>query len=157
MVGGCGYHVVGAKDARDGFGSRIYIASFESKVREPYVENYLRSALIDWFMKSQRFQVVNDESLADFVLTGKISYISTSPLSYGTTNLAAEERIQVTMEARLRDRRTGKIVWEDKNITATEDYTMTDAAHRDANRRGSLMKWASYAAEQIYRPISTEF
>lgn len=154
---GCGYHVVGGNGAGKITGSRIYIAPFENKVREAYVENYLRSALIDWFMKSARFQVVTDEELADAVLTGKISYISTMPLSYRTTNLAGEERLQVTMEAQLRDRRTGKVIWENKNLVNTQDYAMADSAQRETNRREALLKWASYMAEQIYRPIAAQF
>ncbi|MCX7982505.1 MAG: LPS assembly lipoprotein LptE [Syntrophales bacterium] len=157
IIVGCGYQFgTGEVNSKDVVLS-IYVAPFENRTREAYLHNFLRNALVDWFIKATRFRVVTREEEADLTLEGKIRLMHTLPVSYRSGNLAAEEKVHVSMEVTLKDRRTGRIIWEEKNMTGEQEYSVADPNRREDSRRAALIKLAHDLGERIYRPATTKF
>lgn len=157
LLTACGYRF-GAEGADSKFAkASVYVAPFENKTKEAYLDHYLRNALIDWFMKTAKFQVVLREEEADLILEGKIRQMYTLPISYRSGNLAAEEKVRLHMEVALKDRKTGRTVWEEKNMIGEQDYSVVDLARREDTRRAAIIKLANDMGERIYRPASEGF
>jgi len=132
---------------------------FANKTSEANFENYIRSSFVDQFVRSSRFKLADAKETADAVLRGSIDGIYSSPLSYRATNLAAEERLTVSMHVVFEDRLSGKAIWTGENAQGIGDY-MVDAANptvTQTNRRNALTKLASDAAEKTYRLMMSGF
>lgn len=157
VITGCGYHFSAQEDGSKKAGISIYVAPFANGTRELYVDQYVRNALTDWFLKSTRMIVTLKEEEADVVLSGRIVRIYTMPLSYRTGNLAAEESVRLIMEVTLKDRRSGKVYWEEKNLVGEQSYSVTDPNRRNDERRVAIIKLAYDLGERIYRPALTSF
>jgi hypothetical protein len=66
ILAGCGYHNPGASDSWAGGEARIlYIQLFDNKTTEPYLENYITSALVAELSRSRVVVLTEDETLAD--------------------------------------------------------------------------------------------
>ena len=154
---GCGYRFAGEEVGLKKVGVSIYVAPLENSTREAYVDSFLRSAIMDWFLKATRLKVVTREEEADLVLVGKVRNMYTVPISYRLGNIAAEERVQVKLEVSLKERRSGKIVWEEKEMVGEQDYSVVDVNRREDARRSALIKLANDMGERIYRPITARY
>jgi|YelNatPaOPRAMG01_1025707.scaffolds.fasta_scaffold35528_2 hypothetical protein len=157
LLVGCGYRFAGEGVGVEKKVASIYVSPIDNRSREAYVENYIRNALMDWFMKTTSFTVVTEEEKADVVLSGRVINVYTVPLSYKLGNLAAEEKVTLVMDLVLKDRRTGKVLWEQKKLMAQQDYAVRDVNSTEEARRLALIKLATDLAEQVYGRVSAKY
>jgi len=159
LCAGCGYRFSPGGENIPPEIRTVFVEIFANKTSEANFENYIRSAFVDQFVRSSRFKLADARETADAVLRGSIEGLSSFPLSYRATNLAAEERLTVTMNVVFEDRLSGKAVWTGSSVQGTGDYTV-DAANptvTQTNRRNALTKLASDAAEKTYRLMMSGF
>jgi len=157
LISGCGYHFSSGgeyinKDIRN-----VFIDNFPNRTSEPYIENNFRNAFIDEFTTGGRFRVVNAREKADAVFRGSIESLTTAPLSYQKSNIAAEERITVTMELAFEEQDTKKIIWTNKNFSGYQDYATPNLNTKEANRKNALIKLSYDTAERAYRLMMSGF
>lgn len=155
----CGYHFSSAGEHIDKNIQTVFVGNFTNNTSEAGIENYLRNHFIDEFRKGGRFRITDRVDLSDAVLKGSINRLTTSHLSYSKTDLTREDRVTATIEVVFEERRSKKIIWQNKNLSEDEEYKVDDSnpALTDANRRKAITKLASDIAEKAYRYIVSGF
>jgi hypothetical protein len=99
---------------------------------------------------------------ATTVLIGKIYAIKTEPYSYSleksnvqgqnTTYALTNRRwLRIKLDARLVDRTTGKVIWEDRNMEEKQTFSVgTDPLANRYNQRQAVQEIAQILAKRIY-------
>ena len=157
LITGCGHSFTPTGEHIATRIKTVFIDTFSNRTSEAYVENYLRQAFIDEFIKGRRFKVVGKPEMADAVLKGSVKSLTISHLSYDINNIAMEERVTMTMEIIFEERDTHKIIWSNKDISGMEDYQITDQLTSENSRRNALIKLSNDAAEKVYRLMMSDF
>lgn len=157
LLAGCGYRFSPGGEYIDKKIKTVFIDNFANKTSEANVENAIRNSFIDQFIIGGRFTLVDRRETADAVFKGSVNSITTSPLSYQRTGLASGERLSVGMELVFEEQDNHKLIWNDKNFTAIQDYTFADLNTRDTNRTNALTKLSNDAAEKAYRLMMSGF
>lgn len=154
---GCGYHFSPGGESIDQGIKTVYIEPIANKTSEANAENILRSAFIDWFIKGNRFKVVDQRDRADAIWRGTIQTITTSAISYKTSNLASEERMRVILDLKFVERESQKVIWADTAFSGYQDYPIADAMNTESARKMALSKLSAYTAERAYRMMMSGF
>jgi hypothetical protein len=157
LLCGCGYRFSPGGEHINKEVRTVYIAPLANKTNEANIENRFRSAFVDWFIKTSRFQVVDQESRADAIWQGSVNSLTTSALSYQTSNLAAEERMTVVLELKFVERESGKVIWADRAFSSYQDYKITDVMNTDSARKNAESKLSVDTAERAYRAMMSGF
>jgi hypothetical protein len=154
---GCGYGVTPGGEFIDKSIQTVFVDNFINSTSEAGLENSVRSAFIDQFIRGRRLKLVSSREAADALFRGSITNVSTTPLSYTSANLAAEERLTVTMELILEEQGAKNIIWSDKAFSATQDYVFANLSVKERNRRDALTKLSNDSAEKAYRLMMSGF
>ncbi len=136
LFAGCGYHVPGAStspvgastdggstaDAWVGGDARVlYIQLFENQTAEPYLENYITSALVAELARSRVVELTENRALADVRLAGEVVEFSSNAFAYGPTDRITDYRATMKVSVRLLRKGSDEVLWRD-NLQRTEDY-----------------------------------
>ena len=157
VLAGCGYHFSGAGGAELHHLQSFFVDVFVNKTNEAYAANVFRNALINRFVHAGRFKLAKSREEADIVCRGTINRILTSPLSYNAANLASEERMTATLEILCEETKTGRIIWNNRNLIGTGDYRFTGAESAEKNRKNALLKLADDMAERACSLMMSDF
>jgi len=157
VLAGCGYGFAPQGEHIDRRISNIYVEPFGNKTAEAEIENFMRNAFIDQIIQGKRFKTVPEIDQADAIISGNVLTLATGTLSYRNTVLAAEERMYVTMEASLREKATGKIIWSSRSINGTTDYKLQDDVNPRPARRSAMSKLAKDTVENAYNLMMSDF
>ena len=155
LTAGCGYHFNEIADESLNGIQKVYVGNFPNRTDEAYLENIFRNALIDQFIRGNRFQVVGDEAEADAVIQGTIQRITTSHTAYEKTDLAAEEQVSLIVQIIFENRETGRAIWENRNFSGVEDYLVLNAL--EDGKKKALIKLSEDMAERAYRYMIAGF
>jgi hypothetical protein len=156
-LAGCGYHFSGEGGSELAHLRTFSMDVFVNKTSEAYAANIFRNAFINRFLQAGRFKLAKSSEEADFICRGTINRIITSPLSYNTANLASEERMTATLEIICEERKTGRIIWNNRNLVGTGDYRFTGAESAEKNRKYAFLKLADDMAERAYSAMMSDF
>ncbi|MBM4272364.1 MAG: hypothetical protein FJ139_09470 [Deltaproteobacteria bacterium] len=157
LLGGCGYRFSPAGEHIDKNIRKVFVDIFANRTSEANVESTFRNAFIDQFITGRRFIIVDSREAADAILKGSIESLTTSPLSYKSSNIAAEERITVTMELSFEEKVSSAVIWMNKSFTGTQDYPVADMGAKEASRKNALTKLANDTAERAYNSMMSGF
>ncbi len=157
FVPGCGYRFSPGGEYIDKGIRTVFVDNFANRTVEAYIENSFRNAFIDQFIIGGRFKLAESREKADAIFRGSIDSLTTSPLSYQRTNIAAEERVTVTMELVFEEQETKKIIWTDKSFSGFQDYAAPDLSSKETNKRNALSKLSTDTAERAYRSMMSGF
>jgi hypothetical protein len=137
---------------------KIYIGQFNNKTSQAELENYVRSAFIYQFIQTPHFKVVDNAEQSDAVIKGSVLTLTTSPLSYRRSTLAAEERATITMELSFLEKDSGKEIWKSSNIVGTVDYTVESNINLlTSTRKTAYIKLANVTAEKTFNIMMSGF
>ncbi|MBN2283610.1 MAG: LptE family protein [Deltaproteobacteria bacterium] len=155
---GCGYHFAPAGEHFDKSIRTVYVDTFSNLTGEANIETYLRNGLISEFRTGERFTLVYDRDAADVVLSGSITGVAVSHLSYAKNDIAKEDRVAMTVSATLAKTGTDEVLWENKSLSGREAYRVaTDPAITDRNKKEALKKLCTDLAEWAYRDLMAGF
>ncbi|MEN6620224.1 MAG: LptE family protein [Smithella sp.] len=158
LIIACGYTFAPQGDYIDKRIVNIYVAQFDNKTAQAEIENYVRSAFIDQFIQTSRFKIVENVEQADAIIKGSVLTLTTAPLSYRSSTLAAEERATMTLDVTFREKESGKDIWKSPNISGTVDYTVESNINLlPATRKAAYNKLASDTAEKIFNLMMSGF
>jgi hypothetical protein len=157
LVAGCGYRFSPGGEYIDKKIQTVFVDNFANKTSEANFEITVRNSFIDQFIVGGRLALVDRRETADAVFKGSVNNLTTSPLSYQKSGLASGERLTLTMEIVLEEQDTHKIIWNDKNFTAIQDYSYSDINTRQTNRSNALIKLSNDSAEKTYRLMMSGF
>ncbi|MDZ4860898.1 MAG: LptE family protein [Candidatus Hydrogenedentes bacterium] len=151
---GCGYTT---KSALDEQYQSIYVSAFENASRQYDLQAPLTNAVTRKFITDGRLQIVGLNE-ADLLLEGIINDYRVKGITYDEEDEVTQFLCVVLASARLTERATGKIVWEEK-VMAGETSFYTRAAGQSSDRlRGNaeafLPSVRSFASEEENRGAS---
>lgn len=158
LLGGCGYRFAGEGGAVDPALQSVFVPPFPNRTEEPALGNILRSALIEEIRRGTRFLPAGVREDADLLLHCGILSYETYPSSYRGTGFALENRIRLSLELTLENRRTGDVLWSNRNMAGTETYVIrTDPRLTEKSRRAALQELARDLAEAAFRLMTSGF
>jgi hypothetical protein len=151
---GCGYTT---KSSLDDQYQTIFVSAFENVSKEYDLQAPLTNAIIRKFMNDTRLEVVGYDE-ADLVLEGVITDYSLKGLTYDDEDRVTQFLCAVEAGARLTDRRTGDVVWQEKAMYGeTSFYTAASGQSSDRLRGNAevfLPSVRSFASEEENRGAS---
>jgi hypothetical protein len=158
LVLGCGYAFAPQGEYIDKSIQKIYVEQFANKTAQVEVENYVRQAFINQFIQNSRFRITDSVESADATVRGGILNLITTPLSYRSNILVAEERATMTLEITFRETQSSKIIWSSRNITGFVDYTIDNNINLlPATRMTAFTKLAADIAEKTFNQMMSGF
>ena len=121
----CGYHLSGTGGLVPEGTRLVAVPVFINGTNEPYVDVEVTRAVVQEFLTDGRLKVVSPEE-AELVLHGKVTKYEVLPLSFTASAHIQQYKVRFTVEARLEDLRTKKILWQEKGITSLfiSDYSV---------------------------------
>ena len=157
LSSGCGYRFSPGGEYIDKNIRTVFVDTFANRTSEALIENTFRSAFIDQFVIGGRFTLVDSRGKADAIFKGTIVSLITSPVSYQRSNVAAEERVTVTMELTFEDQENKKPIWTNNSFSGYQDYACPDLSAKETNRRNALTKLSTDTADKAYRSMMSGF
>jgi outer membrane lipopolysaccharide assembly protein LptE/RlpB len=126
LLHSCGYRLSGTGGVVPEGARSISVPVFINGTNEPYVDTEVTKAVVNEFLTDGRLQVVSLES-ADLALRGKVTKYDVVALSYTVNSYVQQYRVTITVDARLEDLRSKKILWQEKGIQSQfiSDYPIT--------------------------------
>ena len=156
-VSGCGYRIAPAGEKMGREIKAVYIDTFTNHTSEAYVENYVRNAFINQFIRGNRFTSAYEKEPSDAVLSGKIRGLSTSHVSYERNDTAREDTVSLSFDVEFKDSE-GTILWAKKSLSGREAYRIDDnPSITERNKKEALIKLSRDMAEKTYRDIMSGF
>jgi hypothetical protein len=148
---GCGYALAGRGSFLPGYIQRIGIPPFVNHTTVFNLETLLTQKVRGEFIGRGKYQILPESTNVDALLTGEVSSVSITPVSFTQEQLASRYALTLTARIELRDLRENKVLWENPSVTFRTEYDATTG-------RGSTDPAAYFQqdANSLER-ISTEF
>lgn len=153
----CGYHLQGQGNALPDDIRSVRIELFKNGTKEPFIDNRVTNEVVSKFARAGVLEVVENPDFADAVLSGRVIAYSSSALSYDERDRIVEYRSKMNVEATLRRRDTGRVLWKG-TVSWTEEYP-TDAtlAVREDNEARAIEVLSRRIAEQLHSRVLEAF
>jgi hypothetical protein len=123
---GCGYGFTGAAPTVPKAAHTVAITRFTNHTREKGLDVTLQQAIEDEFRRRGPLSVVRDPE-GDVVVSGSIRRFTSIPVAFGATDNATQYIGWITVHVRLRDRRTGKVLYENAALEESLDFGATSS------------------------------
>lgn len=149
MLGGCGYYSPYAQSGNSHI--RVHHGMWTNRGTEMGLDNTLYQTQADWLRKSPLISLADSAATADYELSGSIDRLDSPEVSFGAFREGIEGRAELTVSFRLRDTKSGQVVWQRQAATRQETFYLSpDPIQQQSNRRQALRKIADDFAEEIY-------
>ena len=163
MGSGCGYALAGRGSFLPAYIKIIGVPTFTNRTTVFNLETLLTQKVRSEFIGRGKYQILPEDTGVDALLTGEVSSVTVSPVSFGAQQLAS--RYVLTMSARieLRDVRENKLLWENPSLLFRQEYEATSGTnaldpvaffHQDAT---ALERMSSDFARTIVSAILEAF
>jgi outer membrane lipopolysaccharide assembly protein LptE/RlpB len=153
---GCGYHRAERVDI-PAWIKTIYVAPWTNRSNEFLVGSWITDELRQEFLRGSALGIASREE-ADVILEGEVVSVSTSGLSYVRYDQAIERRIVAQCSVRMKDRKTGKVLWQTSDIVRENEFLVgREVMETEANKNYALQTLSRDVAEMIYHRIAGVF
>lgn len=159
FIYGCGYRFLG-QNISDTQSKKIAVPTFYNDTFEPLIGKKITGFIKEELVSNGGLRVVNDPSMADLTLTGRVTNYSLIPISFTEDNRVREYRVSIIIDIYF----TGKTdnpeqkekgnIWTEKGRGVTAEFLTTDdiSANRAAEDR-AIEEAAKLFAEDIVTQI----
>ena len=149
LMAGCGYY-----NPYVGHGYKhisLYRSMWTNRTTEIGLDNTMFQAQSDWFRKSPLLTLTESAAAADYELAGSIERIYYPEISFGKFREGIQGRAELMVNFAIKDRKSGKIIWQRKEHTGNQTFRMTqDPIQLQNNKNAALNRIADDFAEEIY-------
>lgn len=121
---GCGYRLAGTNVSAPGEIRSMAVGAFENRSREFGLDRQLMFAIEREFYRRGLLRVVEDPDGGEAVLTGTIRSFTAYPVAFDSRDEALQYEAELTLDAELKRRSDGAILWKASGMTAIEDYVV---------------------------------
>ena len=159
MLAGCGYHVVGHADLMPKTIKTIAIPAFGNTTIRYQLARMLPADVTREFLTRTKYTIVTDPTQADAVLTGTLTnYAAYAAVADPVTGRATGVQVIVTMQIRLTERATGKVLFERMGYEIRERYELSVNPQAYFDESGTAIERVSRdAARSIVSGILENF
>ncbi|HEJ84023.1 MAG TPA: hypothetical protein ENO25_05590 [Desulfobacteraceae bacterium] len=153
-MSGCGYQLQATKQPKGMSIPSLAIPLMASPSSSLGFESDFTMMIRKEFVSQSQIPLVSRDQAA-FVLIGNVSDITTEPLSYrvtdGTFEVTSSRWLKIRLSARLLNRTTGEIVWNEEAMDEKAAFTVdSDPLRTRYNQRKAARRIAQLLAERIY-------
>jgi hypothetical protein len=168
LVFSCGYHFSSIGPPLNIRLESLAIPPFSGSSSYAGIEDDFTAVVRQEFLTRSKVKLV-EEKTAQAVLRGRLSSVTTEPLTYMVTQqeihgLVATDKVtrsrtlKVRLEISLKDTVTEEIIWQDANLTDTASFQVSsDPLITQHNQRLALIAIARDLATQIYSRTMERF
>jgi len=155
----CGYRVGGKSDLIPKSIQTISIPAFSSVSTRYQLADLLPNQIAREFIARTRFRVVKNASEADAVLNGNITSVQAYPVvSDPTSGKATTVQIIVTMNIKLLERTTGRVLYSRPSFIVKGQYEIAVDPHQTFDESGPAFTRVSQdAARDIVSGVVENF
>ena len=158
---GCSYHFRSAGKPIGVSPDSIAIPLFSSTSSFMGIEGEFTRIIREEFISHSRVRIESKDT-AQAVLSGRIYSITTEPLTYtitqqtihnylSTDEVTSSRTLKVRLDVTLTDTGTGKIIWQDPDLTGEASYTVSpDPLRNQYNQRLAVISIARDLATRVY-------
>ena len=144
----CGYQMVGKETHVPPGLSSVAVPTFKNRTFEPGIEVPFTQAFLNEFILDRRVKVVG-RGQADSFLEGIITDFKIYSVSYDRSGRAQEYQTSVILDLTLKDR-TGKVLWEEKNLSETQWYrASSNVLTSEVNKAAAIQQIGRLVAERL--------
>jgi hypothetical protein len=156
---GCGYHLAGQADTLPDTIQTIAVTSFRNATTEFKVEQYMTQAVARELLTRTRYHVIADESRADATLSGTVVNVWVAPAVIDRdTGRATRINLLTQVQVSLRERRTGRVIYENPNFEHRDQYEVsTSAGAYFDERQSALMRTSEAVARSLVSAVLEGF
>jgi hypothetical protein len=112
----------------------IAISLFENQTTEAGLRELLTDRLAQAFVNDNTLKVVPRQQ-ADGILTGTVISYAREPYTYSRAEVVSEYLCRVGVSVQFTNRRTQKVIWEDKNMSNWGTYNAVSETENDGKSR----------------------
>jgi hypothetical protein len=157
----CGYTLAGRGSFLPSYIKTIGLPLFGNVTPIPDVERKITDAVRAELIGRGRYQIVQDRTGVDALLTGEILNIGIVPAAFNANQQATRYAITVVAKLEFRDLKTDKIIWQNPALAFTEQYDVTsapaDAAQFLGQNQNALQRLANEFARTVVSAILEAF
>ena len=135
LISGCGYTNKSLISRKI---NSIYIPIFENKTFRRDLEFDLTNAVKDEIMSKTKLRIAQKDN-ADTILTGKINKVAESMLTSNVQDNIVESRVTIYIDIKLVDRRTGRTLIEEKDLTRSAEFIVQRGENINTASQESLV------------------
>jgi outer membrane lipopolysaccharide assembly protein LptE/RlpB len=152
MIWGCGYRFIGGGDFPFQV-KRVFVPVFENRTSETGIETVVANDFIYELTRSSNVSVVEKE-MADAVLWGTITSLSTQTVSRSGTQTPLERRVRMLLDLKLTDSQ-GKVLWATRGFSDDESYEVSqDKFSTEQRKRDAIKTLSKRMAETIHYQLT---
>jgi lipopolysaccharide assembly LptE-like protein len=158
-VASCGYHVAGHTSLLPDTIHTIAIPAFLNVSNRYKLTDQLPEAIKREFIARTKYKFVSDPNQADAVLKGAVGTYSSYPILFDElTGRAAAVQVNVTLQVRLEERATGKILFNRPAFQVHDQYQISlDPGQYFEESDTALARASKAAAQQLVTAILENF
>ncbi len=145
LMSGCGYTTKSLISRKI---NSIYIPIFENDTFRRGFEFDLTTAVKDEIMSKTKLRIAKKDN-ADTILTGKIMKVTESMLSSNVRDNIVENRITISVDIKLVDRRTGRTLVEKKGLKRSAEFVVSRGENIKTASQESLADLAEMIVSQL--------
>lgn len=119
---GCGYSLAGRGSFLPDYIKVIGVPTFANRTTLFNLETQMTEKIRAEFIGRGKYRIVPDTQNVDAVLTGEVSSVSITPVTFSTQQLASRYVITMAARVELRDQRENKVLWENPSLVFRQEY-----------------------------------
>lgn len=154
-LSGCGYAPV-RRDAGQFAGRSMHVALFTNSTYQPEVEGRLRLALVDEIAVSFPGRLA-ERGDADLLVDGDIESLVVENAAFSQQDKAGIYRIVFTVQARISDRKNGRVLWKSTETVREEYPAGTDMALQRNARDAAVAAVCREMAKRLVSQMNRAF
>jgi hypothetical protein len=128
VLGGCGYALAGRGSFLPAYIRNIGVPQFTNNTPVFDVERRVSERVRSELSGRGKYKVFPTETGMDAVLTGEISSIAITPVSFNQQQQASRYVQILTAKVEFKDLKTGKVLWSNPAMQFREEFEPTTAA-----------------------------
>jgi len=122
LAGGCGYSLAGRGSFLPDYIKTIGVPAFGNRTTVFNLETQLTQKVRAEFIGRGKYQVVPESTNVDALLTGEVSAVTITPISFTGQQLASRYVITMSARVELRDTKDNKVLWENPGVVFREEF-----------------------------------
>jgi outer membrane lipopolysaccharide assembly protein LptE/RlpB len=119
---GCGYSLAGRGSFLPDYIRVIGVPTFANRTTLFNLETQMTEKVRAELIGRGKYRIVPEAANVDAVLTGEVSSVSVTPLSFTGQQLASRYVITMSARVELRDQRENKVLWENPGLVFRQEY-----------------------------------
>jgi hypothetical protein len=128
---GCGYSLAGRGSFLPSYIQRIGIPLFLNNSTVFDLDRQVTERVRSEFIGRGKYTIVPDATGVDALLTGTISSVTLTPVTFNTANQATRYALTLTASVEFKDLRANKVLWTNPSMQYREEFALDPTNAQD--------------------------